>query len=218
MPLEDAESRDRGPNLNNLHFPGSAPVRAAIPNVTTADSDDLTAARRGDQPALARLYDRHAPVVLALCRARFPYGSADPDDATQETFIRAFSMLAKLQDSEKLRPWLYGIARNVCAERTRATNRRVLHERQTMMPTQIQDNSRLDGQDVASQSEQQKLLDDALRQLGDDERLAIHLHYLDADPVRASLAALGLSRGGYYKLLDRARNHLAQLMCGEPKP
>ena len=44
------------------------------------------------------------------------------------------------------------------------------------------------------------------------ERLAIHLYYLDADPVGAATSALGLSRSGYYKLLSRAHGRLADLV------
>ena len=46
----------------------------------------------------------------------------------------------------------------------------------------------------------------------DRERLAIHLYYLEADPVNAAMSALGLSRSGYYKLLSRARENLAGLL------
>jgi RNA polymerase sigma-70 factor (ECF subfamily) len=52
----------------------------------------------------------------------------------------------------------------------------------------------------------------ALDLLADDERLAIHLQYLDPDPVAAAAASLGISRSAYYRLLARARERLAQLM------
>lgn len=55
-------------------------------------------------------------------------------------------------------------------------------------------------------------LDAALEALPDDERLAVHLYYLDPDPIRAASESLGLSRSGFYKLLARAREHLARLM------
>jgi DNA-directed RNA polymerase specialized sigma24 family protein len=51
-----------------------------------------------------------------------------------------------------------------------------------------------------------------MERLDDRERLAIHLHYLESDPVKAAASALGLSRSGYYKLLARARERLASLM------
>lgn len=53
-------------------------------------------------------------------------------------------------------------------------------------------------------------LESALDGLADEERLAIHLHYLEHDPVAAARESLGLSRSGFYKLLARARNRLAE--------
>ena len=52
-------------------------------------------------------------------------------------------------------------------------------------------------------------LDAAIDALPDQERLAVHLYYLESDPVRAAKDALGLSRSGFYKLLARAREQLA---------
>jgi RNA polymerase sigma-70 factor (ECF subfamily) len=66
------------------------------------------------------------------------------------------------------------------------------------------------------QREQLDLLSEALEQLPDDERLAVHLYYLDADPVTAASACLGVSRSGFYKLLARARERLADLMSRSP--
>jgi RNA polymerase sigma-70 factor (ECF subfamily) len=174
----------------------------------TDDARDLAAARAGDETARARLYDRHGPVVLALCRVR---AARDAEDATQETFIRAFRMLDQLDCPEKFRPWLYGIARRVCWERNRARRRRAVHEERFGM---VSMNCRPIADTAADveQDDQLRRLDEALRQLDDRQRLAIHLHYLDADPERAAAEALGLSRSGYYKLLARARERLAALM------
>ncbi len=60
--------------------------------------------------------------------------------------------------------------------------------------------------------EQLDRLGAALEKLDDRERLAIHLYYLEADPVKAATGAMSLSRSGYYKLLARAREHLAGFM------
>ena len=70
--------------------------------------------------------------------------------------------------------------------------------------------------DVSEQAEQLGLLGEALAELDDRERLAIHLYYLEADPVRAAASALALSRSGYYKLLARARERLANILKERP--
>lgn len=52
----------------------------------------------------------------------------------------------------------------------------------------------------------------AIDSLPDEERLAIHIFYLEHDPVTVAASALRLSRSGFYKLVNRARAHLrAQL-------
>jgi DNA-directed RNA polymerase specialized sigma24 family protein len=65
---------------------------------------------------------------------------------------------------------------------------------------------------VLERRERFAALESALERLPDDERLAIHLHYLDTDPVAAARRTLGLSRSGFYKLLARARARLADLL------
>lgn len=64
----------------------------------------------------------------------------------------------------------------------------------------------------AERSERLEMLSRALGELPEQERLAVHLFYLEADPVIAAREALGLSRSGFYKLLARARERLGVLM------
>lgn len=52
----------------------------------------------------------------------------------------------------------------------------------------------------------------AMEHLADDERLALHLYYLEHSPARAASESLGISRSGFYKLIDRARDRLAALL------
>ena len=186
------------------------------------DARDLAAAAAGDHEAFGRLYDRHAAVVLSLCRQAM-VASADADDALQETFIRAYSMLDRLQHTAitrgegGLRSWLYAIARRVCSERRRAATRRLHHEGVAMHngALMIEHEAMAQANSIVERADEHEALDRlgaALDQLEDRERLAVHLFYLDADPVQAAESALGLSRSGFYKLLARAKEKLAALM------
>ena len=184
------------------------------------DATDLEAARHGGpdgHQAFARIFDRHAAVVLAICRANLG-SSCDPtmaDDALQETFIRAYRLLDKLDRPDGLRPWLYAIARNVCSEARRSARRRRRHEGVAAMNHPLPPPpaaSAADPSTHASNAEDLARLTDAIDRLPDQERLAIHLFYMDPDPIGAAKAALGLSRSGFYKLLARAREHLASAM------
>ena len=177
-----------------------------------ADERDLAAAKAGDHEAFGRLYDRHAVVVLSLCRR---LALAEAEDATQETFIRAHRKLQHVECAGKLRPWLYAIARRVCSERMRSRRRRTRHEEAfavTRATESLPAATAPEASDEVARAEDLERLDAALDRLDDRERLAIHLYYLEADPVQGASSALGLSRSGYYKLLSRARESLARIM------
>ncbi len=173
------------------------------------DRNDLSAARAGDHAAFARIYDAYAPLVASVCRRRY---LADPDDALQETFLRAYRRLDDVDGPEKLAAWLCAIARHVCSERVRSATRRQRHEEHAMSQPATMPRPPATPPDDADRREDLDRLTAALDQLGDDERLAIHLHYIEPDPVRAAKESLGLSRSGFYKLLARARQHLAANM------
>ena len=189
---------------------GDCRSAAAISNTAEDEAADLIAAQASDQDAFARLYDRHAAVVLSLCRR---LSLAEAEDAAQETFIRAYRLLHKVESAGKLRPWLYGIARRVCSEHTRALRRRRHHEDQAMLTRTAERTAHAPSPgESLEQAEQLQRLDGAIDQLDDRQRLAIHLYYLESDPIQAAQSALGLSRSGYYKLLAKARERLGELM------
>lgn len=205
-----------GPRGEKPEIPGDAGRTQAISHTVHDDTRDLAAALAGDQEAFARIYDRHAAVVLSLCRRHLASAlgadRTDHEDALQETFIRAHARIDQLDCPGKLRSWLYAIARRVCSERRRSAARRQKHEALAMTQATLNHVPRRSAPERAQHDEQLERLDEALDQLDDRERLAVHLYYLDADPVQAAADALGLSRSGYYKLLTRARQRLRSLM------
>lgn len=174
------------------------------------DVSDVPAGLAGDRAALARLYERHAPVVLSLCRRCGTPSEAD--DTLQEVFLRAFGRLHQLAEPGGFRAWLYAIARRVCSERRRTSRRRAHHETEATMRHTELDPPVIGPAETAEKAEQLERLTAALDTLPDDERLAIHLQYLDPDPPAAAATALNLSRSGYYKLLHRARKRLAGML------
>ncbi len=179
------------------------------------DETDLAAARRAGstgREAFGRLFDRHATVVLAVCRRHVPL--RDAEDALQETFIRAHRMLERVEDASRLRSWLFGIASRVCSEKRRSEGRRRKHEEGAAMNTKQRRESATDNGALSAASNAEALdrLSQAMDELPERERLAIHLYYLEREPARAAEEHLGLSRSGFYKLLARAREQLAELM------
>ena len=91
----------------------------AVLHSTMRDSEVVAAIVAGDPEGLAEAYDRYASPLYTYCRSllREP---ADAADAVQDTFVIAASRLAGLRDANRLRPWLYAVARNECHRRLRA--------------------------------------------------------------------------------------------------
>lgn len=76
-------------------------------------------ARAGDADAFRHVFDRHAPSVHRFL-TDLAGDDALADEATQETFVRAFQKLSALRDEDRLKPWLFGIGRFVCLEAFKA--------------------------------------------------------------------------------------------------
>jgi RNA polymerase sigma-70 factor (ECF subfamily) len=188
---------------------------AAMALPVTDDCTDLAAHGAGDRHAFGRLYDRHAAVVLSFCRRGAGRVGDQSEDAMQETFLRAHRKLDQVNDCRGFRSWLLTIAGYVSRERRRSAARYAAHVNTAAAPSLLAGRAELTPHQHAAHADDLARLSVALDQLPDDERLAIHLQYLEHDPVLAARAALGLSRSGFYKLLARAREHLARIMSVE---
>ncbi|HUS13675.1 MAG TPA: sigma-70 family RNA polymerase sigma factor [Chloroflexia bacterium] len=79
-------------------------------------------ARHGDEAAFAEIYEYYnAPIHRYAYRL---LGNPEQaDDLTQETFIRAYQSLDRLEDDPNLSAWLYRIASNACMDALRRRRR-----------------------------------------------------------------------------------------------
>ena len=72
----------------------------------------VTRARDGDASAFPCLVERYAPDLRRFCR-RLMNGSGAAEDLAQETFLRAYASLPRLEAPERFAPWLFAIAANL---------------------------------------------------------------------------------------------------------
>ena len=86
--------------------------------VTSIFDPLVVRAQKGDSAAFRALFQHHSPGVRRYL-GDLLRDDAAADDATQETFLRAFDSLAQLRESARLSSWLFGIARNVLFEHCR---------------------------------------------------------------------------------------------------
>jgi RNA polymerase sigma factor (sigma-70 family) len=126
------ESQERPLSKNNAHFEEPASQRSfkAVCGILlrrsfTAMSSQASAAltdeelvsrfqAAGDPEYFAQIFARHRRLVFLACR-RFFACNGLAEDATQETFVRAYQAIGKFQEGN-LCGWLMRIAKNVCID------------------------------------------------------------------------------------------------------
>ncbi len=106
--------------------PGVRPPLAVPRRLLRLRSDTALAERfaAGDEAAFDVIYERHRPVVLAVCMGVLG-APADAEDATQETFS-ALAVALRTRPPAELRPWLIRVARNASIDTTRRRRHRLL--------------------------------------------------------------------------------------------
>ncbi len=162
----------------------------------------VAAVAAGDPRGIADAYDRYAVPLYSYCRSLLPE-PADAADAVQDTFLIATAKLSGLRHPDKLRAWLYAVARNECYRRLRSVK----------LTSALEDAAGLtaDPVDVSSaveQAELRQLVRDALGGLNPGERDVVELslvHGLDGDELAD---ALRVSRNHAHALQSRARSQL----------
>jgi RNA polymerase sigma factor (sigma-70 family) len=168
------------------------------------DSEVVAAIVAGNPEGLAEAYDRYASPLYTYCRSllREP---ADAADAVQDTFVIAASRLAELRDRNRLRPWLYAVARNECHRRLRARTIQVTTPLDEM-PDVTDTSADVSGE--AERDELRTLLRSAVRGLNSGEQDLIELQLRQGLDAAEIAAMLGVSRNHAHALLSRARDQL----------
>ena len=171
--------------------------------MTETDGALARAALRGDRSAFAELYDRRARLIRAICLDT-TYDLNSAADLTQEVFLRAYSKLDSLREPESFAAWLTGIARQVCREWRRGR----LRDRQMAcrLPKDVEPTARQPKADPRLEA-----LGEALAKLPERERLSLQAFYLQGLDAEQARTVLGLSPSTFYRVLAKAREHLAAI-------
>lgn len=164
--------------------PPASPGELAASERTSDGGPDTAAELRLDDPRQFRaFFEAHSKKVWRFLRDILGDDAA-ADEATQETFVRAHARRDQLRDKERLVPWLFGIARHVSWEHSRA------RRRTDPLPDAL---DTLENPDPAPSPEARMLTDEAdrhlataLAELGEERRTALVLridHGLGYDEI-----------------------------------
>ena len=166
------------------------------------DSEVVASIVAGDPQGLAVAYDRYADSLFKYCRTLLS-DPADAADAVQDTFVIAATRLDGLRAPERLRAWLYAVARNECLRILRAKKgTSALDE-----APDVTDHT-VDVSEQAERTELRTLFEHAADGLNPGEREVIELQLRQGLEAGEVATVLGLSRNHAHTLLSRARGQL----------
>ncbi len=169
--------------------------------------DDATLARSaaaGDRAAFAEIYDRYADRLHDFCIGMLRDREAAAD-CVQDVFVTAATKLVQLREPDRLRSWLYAIARSEALSRIRDRKREQLSEELPEMPSGEPDMATL-----AARTELADLISDASGGLSDRDRVVLELAYRQGLDGPELADALGVTPRNANTLVERLRETIAR--------
>ena len=167
-----------------------------------ADAELVRAATAGDRGAFAAIYDRYADRLHDFCWGLLR-DRDEAADATQDAFVVAAERLGQLRDPERLRPWLYAVARSQALRRIRARSREAPEEVMTDLPDPT-----TGPEQAAERSDLRQLVWDAAAGLSNRDRALLDLHLRHGLEGTELAQAMGIEAGHAYVLLNRLRDQV----------
>ena len=161
------------------------------------DPELINDARSGDREARTALAEQNANQVFAVCLGMLG-NEEDAKDVSQETFLRAFERIDQLKKAGSFRPWLIGIARNLCFD--------CLRKRKN-------EGGNIDT--IRKIPEDYRDVHEAITRLPENYRIPLLLYYFDGRSSESVAETLEISRDGVLTRLSRARRELRRLLQQE---
>ncbi|QSB16811.1 sigma-70 family RNA polymerase sigma factor [Natronosporangium hydrolyticum] len=160
----------------------------------------------GDQRGLESAYRTYADRLLTYCRSMLRDADSAAD-AVHDTFVIASQRAGQLREPDRLRPWLYAIARNECLRQLRGRARQVPVAEVAEMGESEQDP--LAG---VREAELQELVWAAAEGLNQGDREVFELSVRHDLPAAEVSVLLGISVAHAHARLSRARAQLERAL------
>jgi len=169
-----------------------------------SDGELVAAARAGSQEAFGELMARYKDAVFGLAFHRLG-DFEEARDATQDTFVKAFTGLSKLRRPAAFPNWLCRIAKGTAVDCQRRRRREL-----PLASAESAVAGLANAADQAEQAARGSQVKHALATLAEPSRLAVILHYVDGYSHGEVAEFLGATPGAVKARLHRARSRLRE--------
>lgn len=200
----------------NLTEPAAGTTQAAE---VLIDERLVKNAQQGELASFNTLVTRHERAVFNVC-LRLLRDAASAEDATQDTFVKAWTSLDQYRGG-MFRPWLLRIASNRCYDMLRARGRRPAdsldaqpYEIEPAWTSQAQQAEH--PENFATRRELSFHLERALAMLPEDQRMAVILADVQGYGYEEVAAVTGVALGTVKSRISRARARLRQMLRDDP--
>jgi len=203
--------------MNLTVLPGGARKPASRDYTEFPDEALLALAAREDEDALAQLYDRYGRVAYGLA-LRIVRDQALAEDAVQEAFLTVWRTAGSFRsDRAKPSTWILTLVHRRAVDVVRREERR---RAAPLEGTEEPDERSLAAHEEIELSDRRRLVQEALRQLPDEQREALELAYyggLTQSELAERLSVpLGTIKSRMFTGLRRLRDLLAEAGLDEP--
>jgi RNA polymerase sigma-70 factor (ECF subfamily) len=199
------------PSLTGL---GVSLSKTASSPVELDDQQLVTASKRGDQDAFARLVQRYQRRIFNLVYRMLQHYE-EASEITQETFLAAWQGLPSFRGDARFATWLYRIAYNCALKQleTRKRDRALQAALQAEQALESEDNfDRASAQ--IDEREQQAFVQESLSHLPAKYRIVLILRHLQDMTYEEMAEILTMPVGTIKTHLFRARNLLKERLQG----
>jgi RNA polymerase sigma-70 factor (ECF subfamily) len=204
-------------SVNLRALPGGARRSAPCDYSSFPDEALLALAAREDEEALAQLYDRYGRVAYGLA-LRIVRDQALAEDAVQEAFLTVWRTASSFRaDRAKPSTWILTLVHRRAVDVVRREERR---RAAPLEGTEEPDERSLAADEEIALTDRRRIVQEALRQLPDEQREALELAYyggLTQSELAERLSVpLGTIKSRMFTGLRRLRDLLAEAGIDEP--
>jgi RNA polymerase sigma-70 factor (ECF subfamily) len=175
--------------------------------VQATEAQWLSLAQKGDPQAFSELVETYQKPVYNLCY-RMLGTAEDAEDASQETFLRAYKSMRRYDNSRPFSTWLLSIAAHYCIDQIRRRRLSIVSIEELPVPDVPDVSPGLET--TVSRNEERRRIRKLLDTLAPTDRAAVIMYYWYDFSYDEICQALSLSVSAVKSRLHRARRAMAE--------